>query len=172
MDFFEDIAFPWVEGIEGGFTKDPRDPGNWTGGYVGGGTLKGTKYGVSAAAYPTLDIENLTMQDAARIARPKYWDAAHCDDMPQAVALCVYDFAYNAGVHESVKVLQRTLGIQQDGFYGHETHDALWSQDPRAVVSNFTQQRINAYMQMRGWNVYGHGWRDRSLATEQKAYQL
>lgn len=38
---------------EGGFTNDPRDPGNWTGGQIGHGQLRETQHGISAAAYPS-----------------------------------------------------------------------------------------------------------------------
>ena len=40
---------------EGTLSLDPTDTGNWTGGAVGRGTLVGTKYGISAASYPTLE---------------------------------------------------------------------------------------------------------------------
>jgi len=40
-----DLAFDRVIGHEGGYTDDPRDRGNWTGGATGRGELKGTKYG-------------------------------------------------------------------------------------------------------------------------------
>lgn len=49
-------AYAVVLGYEGGFTQDPRDPGNWTGGRIGHGQLRGTQHGISAAAYPNLDI--------------------------------------------------------------------------------------------------------------------
>ena len=51
-----DAAFARLLGNEGGFDDDARDRGNWTGGRIGVGELKGTKYGVSAAAFPDLDI--------------------------------------------------------------------------------------------------------------------
>jgi lysozyme family protein len=41
------IAFELTVGHEGGYSNNPDDPGNWTGGDVGEGQLKGTKYGVS-----------------------------------------------------------------------------------------------------------------------------
>ena len=44
---------------EGGFTNDPNDRGNWTSGKIGVGELKGTKYGISAMAYPLEDIKNI-----------------------------------------------------------------------------------------------------------------
>jgi hypothetical protein len=35
---------------------DERDPGNWTGGAIGKGELRGTKWGISAQTYPQIDI--------------------------------------------------------------------------------------------------------------------
>ena len=64
-----DVIFDRVLGHEGGFQADPRDRGNWTGGEVGKGELKGTKYGVAAMTYPELDIESLTKADAKIIFR-------------------------------------------------------------------------------------------------------
>ncbi len=57
---------------EGGFSADRRDPGNWTGGKVDKGTLKGTKFGIAANSFPTLDIANLTKAQAVDIYRRKY----------------------------------------------------------------------------------------------------
>lgn len=96
MSFFEQ-ADAIVAGIEAGFTKIPEDPGNWTGGRPGVGVLKGTKYGIAASAYPNLDIENLTLEQARDIRKRKYWDASKCDSLPWEWALCVYDCAINQG---------------------------------------------------------------------------
>ena len=51
---------------EGGYQDNPADPGNWTGGKVGHGVMKGTKYGISAESYPHLDIKNLTVVEAEK----------------------------------------------------------------------------------------------------------
>jgi lysozyme family protein len=42
-------AFQIVINVEKGFQDDPGDGGNWTGGAVNRGLLRGTKYGISAA---------------------------------------------------------------------------------------------------------------------------
>jgi hypothetical protein len=60
-----DRVFDIVVGHEGGFTANPADCGNWTGGVIGTGTCRGTRFGISAAAYPDLDIANLSL-DAAK----------------------------------------------------------------------------------------------------------
>src|SRR4051812_50136311 len=57
--------------VEKGLSNDPNDPGNWTGGRVGGGILKGTKYGISAATYPPIHIADPTGGAAKAI----YWNA-------------------------------------------------------------------------------------------------
>jgi lysozyme family protein len=48
-----DAAFIRLIDHEGAYSADPRDPGNWTGGRVNAGQLKGTKYGIAANIGPT-----------------------------------------------------------------------------------------------------------------------
>ena len=57
-------AFAVVLGHEGGYTADPTDPGNWTGGAPGRGECRGTNWGISAASYPDLPIRALTPDQA------------------------------------------------------------------------------------------------------------
>ena len=44
-------AFDLLIGHEGGYTDNPKDPGNWTSGKVNQGQLKGTKYGIATAHF-------------------------------------------------------------------------------------------------------------------------
>jgi lysozyme family protein len=171
MDFFTAVVFPWVigVGIEGGYQDDPNDKGNWTGAAVGVGVLAGTKYGISAAEYPNLDIKNLTPADALPIARAKYWNAINGDLLPPAVALCVFDFAYNAGPHEACKVLQRVLGLPQDGVCGPQTQDACRLNDSHVLAREFTAARIAAYQLMSEYPVDGPDWVARANATLNRA---
>ena len=76
-----------VVGEEGGFTADPTDSGNWTGGAPGRGECRGTRWGISAAAYPLLDIARLQLTDAQAIYRRDYWDRLQGDALPPALAL-------------------------------------------------------------------------------------
>lgn len=81
MDNFIDcLAF--VLQAEGGYSDDPADPGNWVSGTVGDGALRGTKCGISAAAYPKLDIRNLTQQQIEDIYRQDYFLPVHGNDLP------------------------------------------------------------------------------------------
>ena len=64
-----DQAFTALIGNEGNYTLNHKDRGNWTGGMSGAGQLRGTKYGISAASYPAVDIKNLTLEAAKAISR-------------------------------------------------------------------------------------------------------
>ena len=116
-----DQAFAAVIGHEGGYTDDPRDAGNWTGGAAGQGALRGTNRGISAAAYPALDIAALTAADARAIYRRDYWDKVAGDSLPPPLALLVFDAAVNAGVGRAARWLQGAAGVHADGAIGPAT---------------------------------------------------
>ena len=79
-----DKAFMCVVGAEGGFSNDPKDRGNWTGGKVGSGILMGTKFGIAANTYgnklksQNMTIKNLTVDDAKQIYKRDWWDKLRC----------------------------------------------------------------------------------------------
>lgn len=100
---------------EGGFQKDPGDSGNWTGGKIGKGILKGTKYGISAASYPTLDIKNLTIERATDIYRSDFWDRLRADELPEFIRMSIFDMAVTAGVAGAIRVLQLAVKVAQNG---------------------------------------------------------
>ena len=129
---------------EGGYQTMPDDPGNWTGGKIGAGELKGTKFGVSAAVYPTLDIAALTEADAAAIYRRDWWDRFDLGRLPAPLAAKLFDAAVNIGVANAVTALQRALRaagasigaapIAEDGRLGPETIEAAHALVPDAVL--------------------------------------
>src|ERR1041384_5177399 len=108
-----DRLFDLVVGHEGGFTADPADPGNWTGGAVGVGACRGTRFGISAAAYPNLDIANLTLEAAKAIYQRDYWQCIAGDRLPPALALLVFDAAINNGTARAIRWLQQTLQVSR-----------------------------------------------------------
>ncbi len=111
---------------EGGFQAAHDDPGNWTGGKVGAGTLKGTKYGISAAQYPALDIANLSADDAAAIYRRDWWERLGLARLPAPLATKLLDAAVNIGPEAAIRALQRALHasgkrVEDDGKLGDTT---------------------------------------------------
>ena len=117
-----DIAQKGVHKIEGGYTDDRDDSGNWTGGEVGRGMLLGTKYGIAA---PTLvdyynksglgtpsqqDMMDLTYDTALEIYKKDYWDAQELSNFKsQSLANVLYDGCVNQGPGATLTILKKSL---------------------------------------------------------------
>ena len=154
-------AFENVIGVEGGFSDDAKDPGNWTGGKEGSGKLSGTKYGVSAAAYPSLDIKSITLDDAKAIYHRDYWQTINGDEFPFPVANALFDCAVNSGCASAAKLLQRSLGITSDGKIGKLTIAAAQNKDQTELLIDFLTARAVFYARLAKFELYGKGWMKR-----------
>ncbi|MBW4089878.1 MAG: hypothetical protein HIU82_02045 [Proteobacteria bacterium] len=163
-------AFAAVVVVEGGYTRDAADPGNWTGGAVGAGELRGTKYGISAAAYPTLDIAALTISVAAALYRPRYWDVIAGDALPWPVALIAFDCAVNQGPGIAARILQLALGVVADGVVGPVTIAAAarFARGPSPVVVEIAARRAVRYA-AGDMAHFGLGWMRRLMTMTAKA---
>jgi lysozyme family protein len=151
-------AFELLVGHEGGWDNNPQDRGNWTSGVIGQGELKGTKYGIAAHAYPTLDIKNLTLQQARDIYEKDYWRPAGCRDFPPRLALIMFDCAVNNGVGRAVRFLQAAVGSGVDGAYGPNTKAAVKDPDDMDLVSEIHAQRLHFMAGLDTWKTFGLGW--------------
>jgi lysozyme family protein len=162
-------AFEIIVGEEGGYSTDRKDTGNWTGGAIGVGEFKGTKFGISAAAYPSLDIINLTLDQARAIYLRDYWNAIKADQMPWPWALLVFDSAVNQGVGTAILLMQDALGVMTDGRIGPRTLAALQTRDDRAIA-RFQARRVMRYMRSRTFSTHGFGWITRSFVLARLAH--
>lgn len=152
-----DESFERLVGIEGAFTDDPKDRGNWDSGVIGKGTCKGTKYGISAMSYPTLDIKNITLDQAKGIYRRDYWTPVRADELPDSVRFDVFDGAVNSGVSQSAKWLQRAVGTNPDGVIGAQTVAAARIAGP-LLPAYFNGYRLQFYTDASAWPTYSKGW--------------
>jgi lysozyme family protein len=171
-DVFAAIAFPWILTVEGRYSKDPRDRGNWTGGKVDVGELRGTKYGIAASSHPTLDIENLTHEQAAEIYRREYWNPLRCDELPPAIALAVFDDAVNQGPRAAANTLQLALRVPIDGEVGPETLAAAGFATIEAFLPEFLSYRAFSYASTPGAAHYLRGWMLRLFRLELACLRL
>ncbi len=153
-----DACMPLLKANEGGFTANPDDPGNWTGGAKGKGELRGTNFGISAASYPTLDIRNLTWPQAVEIYRRDYWTPAGCDMLPDGVDWCVLDAAVNSGVHASIQWLQTAVGTTADGVIGPQTKQAIANAAPVVTIGKICDARLAFLQRLGTWPEFGAGW--------------
>jgi lysozyme family protein len=155
-------AFAVIVGEEGGYSATPWDPGNWTGGAIRQGQLRGTKYGISAAAFPLLDIQGLTLADARAIYLMRVWRPLALDDLPSDVALLVFDAAVHSGNSTSVRWLQRAVGAATDGLIGPATIAATLSCIQRRGVAGLQADLLTARMiflaGLPTWPAFRAGW--------------
>jgi len=117
-----EIAQEGVHKIEGGYTADRDDKGNWTGNIVGKGMLLGTKFGIAA---PTLvkyykdmklgtpsqqNMMDLTYDTALNIYKKDYWDAQKLYNFKsQSLANVLYDGCVNQGPGATLGILTDAL---------------------------------------------------------------
>ena len=142
------ICLEFILSFEGGYTNRASDPGNWTGGATGVGVCKGTNFGISAKAYPDLDIINLTREQAAAIYFRDYWTPLHCGEMPLPVALVMFDTGVNMGLHYAATELQNSAGLPADGDIGPVTLGAVRNQSPPHLVAAYLASRIETYVKL------------------------
>lgn len=156
-----DKAFDRLIGHEAGYSSDKRDPGNWTGGKVGVGVLKGTKYGIAANTYPNLDIKNLTLEQAKQIYKKDWWDKLGADSLHSAIVFQLWDFAVNAGKSRAIKELQQVAGVLDDGIIGPKTIATVKAMDVNDVLLKLNAERLKFYTSLSTWSTYGRGWTNR-----------
>ena len=162
MNMFEH-CFGIVVGAEGGFTDDPADPGNWTGGRADLGSCRGTKFGISAAAYPHIDIQALTIEQARGLYKRDYWDRVCADRLPPSLALLAFDAAVNNGVSRATIWLQEAAKVAADGVIGPETlaavaAAALRPLEEAGMCIEFLARRLTFMAALPSWDRFGLGW--------------
>ena len=102
-----DLCLPLLLAHEGGYSNHPNDPGGPTNfGITIFDYRKYVKPGATAA-----DVRAMTVEEAKRIYRTRYWDAQRCDELPAGLDYAVFDYGVNSGIGRSAKVLRRLLGL-------------------------------------------------------------
>jgi lysozyme family protein len=157
IDF--NTAFDRLISSEGGYSDDSRDLGNWTGGIVGVGELKGTNYGIAAHSYPYLDIKNLTLVQAKEIYYRDFW--AILGDAHSAVKFQLFDAAVNHGHPNAIRMLQSAVRVAPDGQWGKISQAALDAMETNDILLRFVAYRLKFWAKLSVFDVYGRGWTNR-----------
>jgi len=122
---------------EGGYQRMVKDSGNWTGGDVGVGELKGTNMGISAAQFPQLNIQDLTLQEARIIYEQKYWNPLYVQIKDQGICNKLFDLGVLFGPGTAIKILQECLSqfdIVPDAQFGPKTLEAVNASEPTSLL--------------------------------------
>ena len=147
-----------IVGHEGGFSDNRLDPGNWTGGIIGQGALKGTKFGISAKAYPGLDIERLSIADAVALYQRDYVVPLRLARYRDGVAYQLLCFGVMAGPDRAIKCLQKAICVAVDGVAGPLTLAALEARSEGDVIMVLVAEYIDFLTYLRNWPDAGKGW--------------
>jgi lysozyme family protein len=116
---------------EGGYTNNPADPGGPTNFGITIGDAKHYLEPNADANY----MKHMTVEQAIGIYGPKYWDKVLGDQLPAGLDYTLMDYGVNSGVGRAIKVIQRVVGVTDDGVFGPAT-----------------------LAQLRTWATFGKGW--------------
>lgn len=143
-------AFKKVLLVEGGFVHHPSDPG--------GATNMGITEAVARRVGYRGSMQDLPVELAQRIYHEDYWKAVRADELPPAVRYAVFDAAVNSGPAQSVRWLQRALGVADDGVLGPRTLAAANAANPDALRARIVAQRLTFMTNLNTFSTFGRGW--------------
>lgn len=139
---------------DGGFVDDPSDNGGET------------KFGISRARYPNLDIKKLTRDEAKEIYENDFWLHYQCDKMPWPIAWTVFDCVVNHNATEAIRWLQIAVGVTADGILGAKTMAAIKAvKEPINVARDITLARRDYCEGLHNYDSFKAGWNRRHLDT-------
>jgi lysozyme family protein len=133
---------------EGGYVNDPVDRGG------------ATNFGVTQRVYdayrarraqPQRSVRDIEQAEVADIYERQYWREGKCHEMPWPAALAHFDACVNTGVFQANKLLQRALGVKDDGVLGLVSMGALAAQsvaDPVALALRIAAARLRFYVSL------------------------
>ena len=148
-----DQAFETLLKHEGGYVNSAADPGG------------ATRYGVTEAVAREVgykgDMRELPLDLAKRIYKDKYWDSVKAEELPPACRYAVFDAAVNSGPRQSIKWLQRSLGMLDDGIIGPKTLAAVNAANPDSLRMRILGQRLKFMASLSNWPAFSRGWANR-----------
>ena len=153
---FRTAVLPFTLKQEGGLSLDKNDPGNWTSGKVGKGTLKGTKYGIAANSHPTLDIQHLTLDQACDIYWVEYCRGPGFDKLNLPLLQVVFDAGVNCGPARARAWLATAAAKATE----------------REQIVAFSALNLAYHKKLATWGRYGKTWGTRIAACQTHALLL
>jgi lysozyme family protein len=150
-NFQKSLAFVLKD--EGGNDDDPADHGGRTSRGITQREYDAWRRGQNLL---TRDVWTATSDEIATIYHDEYW-APECDDLPSGTDYLLFDMKVNAGPHRAIVLLQRALGIQDDGRYGPVTREAVAQANPTELIKNYTAKKRLFYQSLhqprflKGW---------------------
>lgn len=166
-DFFR--ALPWVLEAEGGVSDHPDDRGGLT------------NHGVTQMVYdryrfsqdlPKRMVTKITNDEVIDIYHTLYWKKAHCDALPWPISYVHFDAAVNHGPSAAMGILQRAVGVDDDGKFGPITKAAVEAVAPSELIDDILWERLDLYAKIvrsrPSQKKFISGWLNRVLLLRKK----
>lgn len=164
-----ELAETRVLASEGGYTNDPRDPGgptNW------GITIYDARMYWKHNA-TSVDVKKMPRAVAEDIYRKKYWNALDCDDLPDGLDYCVFDYGVNSGIARAGRVLRKLIGVSTaDWHVTPEVVSAVNRRDIKMLIEEVSDERLNFLRHLRTWDHFGRGWNARVASVRSASLQM
>ena len=127
--------------FEGGNDDDPEDHGGRT---SRGITQREYNAWRREHGQPPEDVWKAPQSDIEMIYKKEYW-TPWGDVFPVGIDFLYFDMAVNAGPYRATVLLQRALGVNDDGRIGPVTRGAVAAADPKVLAANYTERRKQFY---------------------------
>ncbi|EHU1483072.1 glycoside hydrolase family 108 protein [Acinetobacter baumannii] len=150
MSITFDEVFERTIGHEGGYVNNPKDPGGETNWGITIKTARENGY-IGAMRYMKRD-------QAKEIYRKAYWERAKCAQYNSAIGFQMFDAAVNHGIGNAIRMLQRAVGVADDGVVGDITLGAINKKSLDDVLVLFNAERLEFYAKLKTFPEFGRGW--------------
>lgn len=138
---------------EGGYVNHPSDPGGETNWGITKRTALANGYVGSMRAMSRLQ--------AREIYHKAFWQRYHCDQYPPALAFQLFDAAVNHGFGNAARMLQRAVGVADDGIIGAITLQQIADLPVSDMLLRFNAERLRFYTMLSAFSTFGRGWVNR-----------
>ena len=169
MDPIFQKALQFTLQFEGGYVNHPADPGGATNKGITQIVYNGWRHDNNLSVQT---VKKITNQEVEAIYYTNYWLKFGCDQLPEKLAIAVFDFCVNAGRRGTIK-LQQVLGIGDDGILGKNSIKAIKDY----IKLNGETKLLIAYIQKRDeyyiaigkgkLSVFLKGWLNRTKGLRQ-----
>lgn len=145
--------------IEGGYVNDPHDPGGET------------KYGITKRLAESYGYKkpmiNMTKDEAKELYRKAFWIGSLASNIMHDAAFNLYLLSIHSGNKQAVLILQRAIGVKDDGVVGPNTLNAISNVSESLLIEALCYRTLDFYVIISPKTQYRYiqGWRNRLLAS-------
>jgi lysozyme family protein len=165
----QNLVLNWVGLSEGGYVNHKDDPGGPT---DRGITQKTYDAWNKLKGRPRKTVKGITKTESEEIIVSQYFTPIRFNDLPSGLDYSVADTSVNSGPSRAAKLLQKVLGISQDGVIGTQTLAAIKGKDIKSLIIKYNDARLSFMQSLSTWRTFGKGWTTRVTDVKNRSYKM